>query len=423
MENESSALWEFWSRLGGSSIRESNTTGSMPERTGVALAELPKVDLGRLARDHELEVIGAYGREVVLASKKFDTVNVSNPFAELGSTSLSPWTSFTRQEYNQDLYGLKGLEKYDRMRRSDGTVRGTLRLVKSPVLSARYFMEPGGDLQIDQTAAKFMSKAIGLTTNGIMSTPWMQTLYEATLMLDFGYYMFEKVFDQQVVDGTPRIVWKKFAPRHPMDVKQWHFDANGGPSSVEMYKPYSPNFAGGGSFDDSVTIPIEKMLVFTFDKEAGNIEGISVLRSAYKHWYYKDQLYKIDAIQKERHGIGIPVIALPPGYKQEDKDLAENLGRNIRTNERAHITLPPGWEIAMLKMEGHATWLVRNCLLPTIRLRMRSEMKWIFLHAIRQLHVRLLLLRIQIQTRRAHRPIKPLRALMRMFLGHLLRLE
>jgi hypothetical protein len=165
--------------------------------------------------------------------------------------------------------------------------------------------------------------------------------------------MFEKVFDQQVVDGTPRIVWKKFAPRHPMDVKQWHFDANGGPSSVEMYKPYSPNFAGGGSFDDSVTIPIEKMLVFTFDKEAGNIEGISVLRSAYKHWYYKDQLYKIDAIQKERHGIGIPVIALPPGYKQEDKDLAENLGRNIRTNERAHITLPPGWEIAMLKMEGH----------------------------------------------------------------------
>jgi hypothetical protein len=102
----------------------------------------------------------------------------------------------------------------------------------------------------------------------------------------------------------------------------------------------------------SVFIPIEKLLVFTFDKEAGNIEGMSVLRSAYKHWYYKEQLYKIDAIQKERHGIGIPVIKLPMGYKPEDRRTADELGRNIRTNERAHITLPPGWDLFMLKLEG-----------------------------------------------------------------------
>jgi hypothetical protein len=78
-----------------------------------------------------------------------------------------------------------------------------------------------------------------------------------------------------------------------------------------------------------------------------------VLRSAYKHWYYKEQLYKIDAIQKERHGIGIPVIKLPMGFKPEDKTSAENLGRNIRTNERAHIVLPPNWDVFMLKLEGN----------------------------------------------------------------------
>jgi hypothetical protein len=102
-----------------------------------------------------------------------------------------------------------------------------------------------------------------------------------------------------------------------------------------------------------VTIPRNKLLIFSFDKEGGNIEGISVLRSAYKHWYYKDNLYKIDAIQKERHGIGIPVITLPLGFKDADKKLADELGRNLRTNERAHIVLPPSWEISFADLQGN----------------------------------------------------------------------
>jgi hypothetical protein len=107
--------------------------------------------------------------------------------------------------------------------------------------------------------------------------------------------------------------------------------------------------------EDAVYVPIEKLAVFTYDKEAGNMEGISVLRSAYKHWFIKENLYKIDAIQKERHGIGIPVIILPPGYSQEDKTLADNMGRNLRTNEKAHVVLPPNWQVTFAKLEGNLT--------------------------------------------------------------------
>lgn len=78
----------------------------------------------------------------------------------------------------------------------------------------------------------------------------------------------------------------------------------------------------------------------------------SLLRSAYKHWFYKEQLYKIDAIQKERHGIGIPIIVLPPNFSPGDKRVAETIGQNLRTNERAHVVLPPGWEVMFLKLEG-----------------------------------------------------------------------
>jgi hypothetical protein len=290
--------------------------------------------------------------------------------SELGTAVASPWTSWTRREYNSDLFGLKGLQVYDKMRKSDGTVRGTLRLAKTPVLAAQWGMKPASDNVRDVNIRDF----VWANLQTWMSTSLPQFVTEALLMLDFGYYMFEKVFAHgEDVTADPKargkIVWKKFAPRHPMDVKEWYFDLNGGPLSVDMWAPpvaigdNSPgslgtipnNFEGGvvQAFQRWINIPIDKLAVFTFDKEAGNIEGISILRSAYKHWYYKDNLYKIDAIQKERHGIGVPVIQLPVGYSESDKLLADQLGRNLRTNERAHVVLPPAWILEFAELHGN----------------------------------------------------------------------
>lgn len=260
---------------------------------------------------------------------------------ELGSSSVSPFTSWVRREYNQDLVGIKGLQQYDKMRKSDGTVKGTLRAVKTPVLSARWFVEPDDNTKTaDKNAADFVWD--NLTH---MSITWPQFLIESLLMCEFGYYMFEIVWEEKIVNGQKRLWVKKLAPRHPMDVWTWHFDENGGPAGVTMLPPTT-------GMQQPIDIPISKLVVFTFDREAGDIEGISVLRSAYKHWYYMEQLYKIDAIQKERHGIGVPIIKLPPGFSQSDKTMAENMGRNLRTNERAHIVLPPNWDIMFAKLEG-----------------------------------------------------------------------
>jgi hypothetical protein len=175
------------------------------------------------------------------------------------------------------------------------------------------------------------------------SNSWTQFLTEAMLMLDFGYSVFEKVFTFHKWRQRDRVVWRKFAPRAVQDVQEWDFDAHGGPVQVRMT---------GYEGESDVIIPIEKLLVFSYRMESGNIEGIPLLREMYKHWYYKENLYKIDAIQKERHGIGIPVIKLPPNFTTADKALADELGRNLRTNEWAHIVLPPMWEVEFAEVRG-----------------------------------------------------------------------
>jgi hypothetical protein len=170
--------------------------------------------------------------------------------------------------------------------------------------------------------------------------------------LDYGHYPFEKVWEPGLYrppgsgkNLRPVVKLQKLAPRHPSTVLGWKYsEGTGDFIGIEV-----PSSTFGVR---SETIEPDKLLVFTLDEEAGDLEGTSILRSAYKHWYYKENLYKVDAIQKERHGIGIPQIKLPPGYKDKDETAANEMGENLRTNEKAHVVTPPGWEIEFLELKG-----------------------------------------------------------------------
>lgn len=263
---------------------------------------------------------------------------------ELG-TMRSSWSSYMREEYNGKLRGIEGLRVYDRMRRSDSAVRASLKTIKTPILGATWFIEPGDEDELSKDIADFVSRNLF----NKMTYNWRWVLREALNSLDYGYYMFEKVWAVGPFMGNRgpenRAYLKKLAPRHPMDVTDWNFDSNGGPVSVDLYEA-EPNLA------DFRRIPIEKLAVFTYDGEAGDITGLSILRSAYKHWYFKEQAYRIDAIQKERHGIGVPVIILPMNADKDDIANARELAKNIRVNENAYAVLPFGWELKYLKLEG-----------------------------------------------------------------------
>lgn len=259
-------------------------------------------------------------------------------FVEMGYSSPSPWTSWTRDERVMELRERTGIRTYYDMKRADGTVRGALRLLKTPVMAARWFVDPASDSPLDKNIAEFVSRNLFEDLN----QPWHRILEDALLMCEYGHMPLEKVYG---LNSDGKIVLKKLAPRHPLDIQEWKYDDNGGPDGIVMEATEANGW-------NPVEIPIAKLVVFVLEQEAGDMRGISILRSAYKHYFYKDTLYKIDAIQKERHGIGIPIIKLPLGYSPADKAAAENLGRNLRTNERAHIVVPENWTVEFAKLEG-----------------------------------------------------------------------
>lgn len=270
------------------------------------------------------------------------------------------------------------LRTYTSMVRDDVSVRISLRAGKAPVLGAEWYVEPFSADPQDVAISEFVEFNL---FNG-MTTPWTKTLEQILKMFEFGSSVFEPVWElrewapRKTTPGANRkqyTMLRKLAVRPSSTIAKFNYDDNGGPVSVDH------NAIGASGSTTRQTIPIEKLVIFTFDQDGGNLEGNSILRSAYRNWFYKDHLYKIDGIQKERHGIGIPDVSWAPGASNDDKKAARELAANLRTNEKAFVARPQNITVAFLKPEGqlveplnsaehHDTMIMKNIMVQFLNL-------------------------------------------------------
>jgi hypothetical protein len=244
-----------------------------------------------------------------------------------------------------------GAQTYTKMVRDDSSVRVSLRAGKAPVLGAEWFVEPFSSDPLDLAVAEFVE--FNLFSG--MTVSWVKVLEQILTMYEAGKSVFEPVWE--IREWAPKktsaaanrkqyTMLRKLAFRPPTTIGQINYDNNGGPVSIDHSAVQSD-----GTTKDT-PIPIEKAVVFTFDQQGGGLEGMPILRSAYKHWFYKDKLYAIDAIQKERHGIGVPDIEVQPSASANDWTLAHSLGKNLRTNEFAYIVRTPNIKVGFAELKG-----------------------------------------------------------------------
>lgn len=215
------------------------------------------------------------------------------PRGELGAPGTAVFDGIvTEQDYNTDLQGESLYKVFDRMRMADGQVRAGLAVIKLPLIRATWSVKPGDDSPFHREIADFLQRDLmGMTLT------WASFLRQTLLCLDYGAMLFEPVWE---VRDDSRVHLRKLAPRLPRTVLEWKVDAHGGFDGIKQQVITSEAVK-------EVTIPAEKLLVFVNEQEGANFRGTSVLRAAYKHWFFKDKLYIVDAISKERRGVGVDV--------------------------------------------------------------------------------------------------------------------
>jgi Protein of unknown function (DUF935) len=246
---------------------------------------------------------------------------------------------------------------WDEMANGDASVDVSLRAAKMPIMGATYFVEPFADNDVDVEIAEFVE--FNLLTG--MGAPFLMVLEDILRMYEFGFSILESVWEDREWGpkrtGANRRTYtmiRKLAPRPTPTVKEIQYDNNGGPTKIIQSAVQSD----GKPVDKD--IDIKNLLIFTNNRKGGNLEGKSLLRTSYRPWYFKNQLYNIDGIQKERHGMGFPIVQPPPGYKDSDRIAGLEMVQNIRTNEFGGAFVPPAWVVRFLELPGQPVDVMRS---------------------------------------------------------------
>lgn len=276
-----------------------------------------------------------------------ETIELPKTDKEYGSSGTEhESTGIIKQvDYNVDWVGKAGVELADKMRKTDGSIRSVLQAMKLPLRRATWRITPadenGGDDR-DKEIAQFCHEQIIRSDD--MHETWDVVLKHVLLMLEFGFSVVEKVWD---VNDKGEYILKRLAPRLPQTIKEFKVNPDGTLKYVvqEAYKR--------GKLTE-LKIPAKYVAIFCYDKEGDNYWGIPLLRYIYMHWFYKQELYRIDAVRLDRFGIGIPMGSIQKGYvlKPKERDEVVALLKGLRSHHRAFGLLPEEIQVKILTPEN-----------------------------------------------------------------------
>src|SRR5690606_26845233 len=98
--------------------------------------------------------------------------------------------------------------------------------------------------------------------------------------------------------------WARIPSRSQHTLYGWQFADNGDIKGFIQQAP--PKY-------ETITIPLSKGLLFRTKIARDNPEGRSLLRNAYRPWYFKKRIEEIEGIGIERDLAGLPVLQAPEG--------------------------------------------------------------------------------------------------------------
>jgi hypothetical protein len=279
--------------------------------------------------------------------------------------NLNVFGFLTGEDYNSDLDGFAMFANYNKMRLSDAQVNATLLMLKLPLKGASWIIKPASDDAQDVAIADFVQA--NLIDDDALERSWQHVLDNAMLKFDFGCAASEIVWglgdeshqdlsrvgrlielakqgageELELAESNGSTMYAKvrdLAPRLPRTFYRWVEDPK--TQKLAFLQQFAPKNGQYGYWN----ISADRMVLHVRAREGNNYYGRSVLRTAYPHWWWKQQLYRIDMIGHDRFHVGIPRAKLDQNYSAATAplDKIEATLKGLRSHDRAYMVEPFG---------------------------------------------------------------------------------
>jgi len=279
--------------------------------------------------------------------------------SEFGSTGLRRSGGTVFEEFLVNLRGIRGAKVYREMSDNDPTIGSMLFAIEKVITRLEWRVDPYSDDSQDGSVSPEDKEIAAFVESCLhdMSESWDSTLSQILSMLIFGFSFHEIVYKVRSGDNKDprkkskhsdgRIGWRKMPIRAQETLFRWMIDEDGGIQGMIQVDPSS-----GGIYE----IPIEKSLLFRTSSHKNNPEGRSILRNAYRSWYFKRRIEEIEAIGVERDLAGLPVAYVPPEFLSSTATAEQStvlttikdIVTSIKRNEQEGVIMP-----SMYDDQGH----------------------------------------------------------------------
>lgn len=279
---------------------------------------------------------------------------------EIGSTGLRRYSGNIYEEFLSALQMPQCLKVYKEMSTNDATIGAILFIYEMMIRKTPWSIVAASESSTDKKIANFVKEC-----KDDMSHSWEDFIAEVLSCFRYGWAWHEECYkkrsgysrdpDRNSKFSDGKIGWAKIPGRSQDTWNSWVFDEKNNPDRLIGMEQVSY------VFPKAVIIPWEKSLLFRTTGERGNPEGFSLLRRAYRSWYFKKFIEEIEGIGIERDLAGLPVLTTPLGIdiwnpnKPEAvalKAALEKMVSNVRRDKNEGIILPFDYKFELIGRSG-----------------------------------------------------------------------
>ena len=244
--------------------------------------------------------------------------------SEIGTSGLVTYGGQISEEHLRQLAGTRGIKTFAEMRDNDDTVGAILFIIDKLLRNVEWEVEPSDKSEEAKRIADFVDSC-----TKDMEHSWGDMISEILSMLPFGWSTLEIVYKvrsgldttnpsyySEYDDGM--VGWRKLPIRSQETLESWEFNEWGDTIAMNQLPPLG----------NIRRIPADKFLLFRTQSYKNNPMGRSILRNAYRPWFFKKRIEEVEGIGIERDLAGLPVAGVP----------AEILASNATTEQKATLS-------------------------------------------------------------------------------------
>jgi len=274
---------------------------------------------------------------------------------EYGRTGLKRSAGYITEEFLPQLMGRKAIKVIREMSDNDPIIGALLLAIKRLIAGADWPIEPGSNSSEDRQIAQFIEEC-----RDDMAQSWASFVLELLSSLEYGWSWHEinwkrrlgPWYSNEENDDLHRSAFDDgkigiadLPIRAQESWQRWIFHANGSGKVIGLVQMPAPDY-------QMRVIPRSKSLLFRPTVHKNNPEGRSILRNAYRPWFYKKRMEESEAIGVDRDLVGVPMAEVPealldakPGTEEWKKLSAyKKLVVGIRRDERSGLVWPTRYD-------------------------------------------------------------------------------